>query len=95
MSVAQSQPVVTPSPSRRARCRVVLAGFGTVGRSVATLLAQSSDEASLVAVVDRRAAIKSAGWLDERVLWTESLDEALDAGADVFVELIGDSTRQD
>jgi homoserine dehydrogenase len=89
VSVAASQPLVTPSSSRRAPCRVVLAGFGTVGRSVATLLAQSSDEASLVAVLDRRAAIKSAGWLDERVLWTESLDEALDAGADVFVELIG------
>ena len=89
MSVAESQPLVAQSPSRRAPCRVVLAGFGTVGRSVATLLAQSNDEASLVAVIDRRAAIKSAGWLDERVLWTESLDEALDAGADVFVELIG------
>jgi homoserine dehydrogenase len=70
-------------------CRVVLAGFGTVGRSVATVLAGLSDEVELVAVLDRRAAIKRAGWPDDRVHWTDSVDEALDREADVFVELIG------
>ena len=72
-----------------APCRVVLAGFGTVGRSVATVLQQLPDEVQLVAVVDRRASIKAKGWADDRVLWTESVEEALDSGADVFVELIG------
>ena len=29
------------------------------------------------------------GWLDDRVQWTDSIDEALEHDADVFVELIG------
>jgi homoserine dehydrogenase len=89
VNVAAPQPAVTTPSSRRRTCRVALAGFGTVGRSVATLLSQTGDEASLVTVLDRRAAIKRNEWLDDRVRWTDSLDEALDAGADVFVELIG------
>ena len=89
MSVAFPQVASAQPSSRRVPCRVVLAGFGTVGRSVATVLAGLTDEVELVAVLDRRAAIKRAGWLDDRVHWTDSLDEALDRDADVFVELIG------
>jgi len=89
MSVASTLPAGAASSSRQTPVRVVLAGFGTVGRSVAALLTQPGDEVSLVAVVDRRAALKQEGWDGAGVRWTESLDEALDAGADVFVELIG------
>ena len=88
-AVTQSS-VRTASPSaRKAPCRVVLAGFGTVGRSVANVLGGLPDEVALTVVLDRRAAIKRADWIDERVLWTDSVDEALDRDADVFVELIG------
>jgi homoserine dehydrogenase len=76
-------------PSRTGPCRVVLAGFGTVGRSVARVLNDLRDEVELTAVLDRRAAVKRAGWLDERVHWTESVDDALELGAHVFIELIG------
>jgi homoserine dehydrogenase len=80
--------------SRTARragpCRVVLAGYGTVGRSVAQVLRGLTDDVELVAVLDRRAALKRAGWLhDDRVVWTEAVDEALDCEPDVFIELIG------
>jgi len=89
MSVAWPQTASAEASARRVPCRVVLAGFGTVGRSVATVLRGLPDEVELVAVLDRRAAIKRAGWNDERVVWTDSVDEALDRDADVFVELIG------
>lgn len=68
--------------------RVALAGFGTVGRSVARLLQQSPRDAALTTVLTRRAPERRAEWVGGDVRWTESIDEALDA-ADVFVELIG------
>src|SRR4051812_24027966 len=68
--------------------RVALAGFGTVGRSVARLLQQTPEDAALVTVLTRRAAERRADWAGEHVKWTEAIDDALD-GADVFVELIG------
>ncbi len=77
-----------PPPASR-RCRVVLGGYGTVGRAVAQVLGGLGADVELVAIVDRRAAIKRAGWLDNRVVWTDSIDEALDLEADVFIELIG------
>jgi homoserine dehydrogenase len=77
------------SRARRTPCRVVLAGFGTVGRSVAAVLDGRRDDVELVAILDRRAAAKRADWLDQRVVWTDSLDEALAVEAEVFVELIG------
>jgi homoserine dehydrogenase len=70
-------------------CRVGLAGFGTVGRSVARLLAHAPAEVELVAILNRRVSAKRVDWIDRRVRWTESFDEMLDAGIDVFVELVG------
>ena len=68
--------------------RVALAGFGTVGRSVARLLQQSPRDAALATVLTRRAPERREEWAGDGVRWTESIDDALD-GADVFVELIG------
>jgi homoserine dehydrogenase len=56
---------------------------------VARLLQQSPSDASLVSVLTRRAASRRAAWAGGDVRWTESLDEAFEQGADVFVELIG------
>ena len=91
MSGALTQPGARAAapPARKAPCRVVLAGFGTVGRSVANVLTGLPDEVELTAILDRRAAIKRAGWVDDRVHWTDSVDEALDRDPEVFVELIG------
>jgi homoserine dehydrogenase len=88
-AVAQPGPVGASTAARKPPCRVVLAGFGTVGRSVANVLRALQDDVELVTVLDRRAASKRTGWPDPNVQWTDSIDEALDAGADVFVELIG------
>ena len=90
-TVAPQQPNQARGSRNNAPCRVVLAGFGTVGRSVAHVLRGLRGDARLVAVLDRRAALKRAGWLDaaDDVVWTDSIDEALAGGADVFVELIG------
>jgi homoserine dehydrogenase len=73
----------------RRPCRVALAGFGTVGQSVARLLQQAPADVELVAVLNRNVAAKRVDWLDGRVRWTESIDELLDGDVDVFVELIG------
>jgi homoserine dehydrogenase len=89
-AVTQHEPDQARGGRKGGPCRVVLAGFGTVGRSVARVLDGLRDDARLVAVLDRRAAIKRAGWLhDPDVVWTDSIDEALAGGADVFIELIG------
>jgi len=87
-AVAQQQNTSSRG-ARRAPARVILAGYGTVGRSVAAVLQGLPREVQLVAILDRRAAMKRAGWIDDRVVWTDSLEEALAGGADVFVELIG------
>jgi homoserine dehydrogenase len=73
----------------RRPCRVGLAGFGTVGQSVARLLQRAPDDVDLVAILNRRVAAKRVDWVDPRVRWTESFDEMLDLGVDVFIELIG------
>jgi homoserine dehydrogenase len=88
-AAAQTQPAGSQTPARTAPCRVVLAGFGTVGRSVARVLSGLRQEVELVAVLDRRASLKRVDWVDESVVWTESVDEALALGPEVFVELIG------
>jgi homoserine dehydrogenase len=89
VSGAVAQPQQATATARTAPCRVVLAGFGTVGRSVARVLSDLTQDVELVAVLDRRASMKRVDWLDERVLWTESVDAALARDPEVFVELIG------
>jgi homoserine dehydrogenase len=71
------------------RCRVALAGFGTVGRSVARLLQDASGEVELVAILNRDVDRKRVDWVDGGVQWTDSIDDILDRPVDVFIELIG------
>jgi homoserine dehydrogenase len=71
------------------RCRVALAGFGTVGRSVARLLQDASGEVELVAILNRDVDRKRVDWVDEAVQWTDSIDDILERPIDVFIELIG------
>src|SRR3954468_5976129 len=76
-------------PGVRTRTRVALAGFGTVGRSVARLLQDAVGEVELVAILNRDVDRKRVDWVDGAVRWTDSIDEVLDARIDVLVELIG------
>ena len=70
--------------------RVAIAGFGTVGRSVARLLQElAPPELRLAVIVNRSVDRKRVDWIDPSVRWTEHIDEALGDDVDVLVELIG------
>jgi homoserine dehydrogenase len=74
-----------PRPSR-----VAIAGFGTVGRSVARLLQElAPPELELAVIVNRSIDRKRVDWIDPRVRWSENIDDALGDGVDILVELIG------
>ena len=81
-----------PTNERRAvrPCRVAIAGFGTVGRSVARLMQDlAHPELKLAVICNRDIARKRVDWIDPSVRWTEHIDEALGDDVDVLVELIG------
>ena len=72
--------------------KVAVAGFGTVGRSVAKILCEGHHRAlRLVAVCTRRPAEgrRGAPWVPPDVLWTGDIHDVLASPADVIVELIG------
>lgn len=72
--------------------KVAMAGFGTVGRSVARILCEGHHPAlRLVAVCTRRpdAGRRDAPWVPPDVFWTGDIDALLARRADVIVELIG------
>jgi homoserine dehydrogenase len=70
--------------------RVAIAGFGTVGRSVARLLQElAHPELRLTTILNRGVDRKRVDWIDRSVRWTESIDDALLDDVDIFVELIG------
>lgn len=71
-------------------CRVAIAGFGTVGRSVARLLHNlGTSELQVAVICNRDVARKRVDWLDPSVRWTENIEDALADDVDVLVELIG------
>ncbi len=72
--------------------RVGLLGFGTVGASVARILAERpelADFIQLTHVFNRGVARKRAAWVPESVTWTEDLDHLLAASPDIVVEVVG------
>ena len=72
--------------------KVAIAGFGTVGRSVARILCEGHHRAlRLVAVCTRRPAVgrRDAPWVAPRVFWTGDVHDVLARPVDVIVELIG------
>ena len=72
-------------------CKVALVGFGTVGSSVARLLAAHSAEypLRLTHICNRNVARKRVDWTPPQVKWTEDIDRVLCSDADVVVELLG------
>src|SRR5215510_1281101 len=70
--------------------RVAIAGFGTVGRSVARLLQElAPPELQLSVIINRSVHRKRVDWIDPRVRWTDDITEAFSDDVDVVVELIG------
>ena len=70
--------------------RVAIAGFGTVGRSVARLLQElAPPELQLTVIVNRDVDRKRADWVGPAVRWSENIDDALGDDVDIVVELIG------
>jgi homoserine dehydrogenase len=70
--------------------RIALFGFGTVGNSVARILAeQRPQELELTHVYNRNVARKRVDWLPSSVQWSEDVDAVLASDADVIVELVG------
>jgi homoserine dehydrogenase len=75
---------------RRKRLKVAIAGFGTVGRSVAKILGQEASETfELTHIFNRDVARKKVDWVPASVRWTESINEVLNSDIDIFVELAG------
>ncbi len=74
--------------------RVAILGFGTVGSSVARVLAASKfPDLQLTHIynrdVERKRASAAAKPVPAEVIWTESIDEVLNSKVDVILELIG------
>jgi homoserine dehydrogenase len=75
---------------RRRKLKVAIAGFGTVGRSVAKILCQeASDTFELTHIFNRDVARKKVDWVPASVRWTENVGEVLSSDIDIFVELVG------
>lgn len=76
--------------SARRPLRVALFGFGTVGSSVARILAESNPQAlKLTHIFNRGVARKRVSWVPADVVWSEDADAVLASDADVVVELVG------
>ncbi|MGA9353681.1 MAG: homoserine dehydrogenase [Terriglobales bacterium] len=78
------------SPSKPRVWRVALAGFGTVGRSVARILVERTDAlVRLTCICNRNVARKKVDWLPPDVVWTDNIEDVLSSDADIVVEVIG------
>jgi homoserine dehydrogenase len=70
--------------------KVALAGFGTVGRSVAKILVERSGApVRLTHVCNRNVERKKVDWLPSDVIWTDNIDDVLASDVDIVVEVIG------
>ena len=84
---------MTSESGRPPQCRVAIVGFGTVGQSVARILASGiHPDLTLTHVCNRNVAAKQVDWVGPEVVWTDSFEEVLAADVDVVVELIGGSS---
>lgn len=77
------------APAAR-KLKVALAGFGTVGRSVAKLLTQDPRSPFVLThICNRNIERKKVDWIPGSVRWTEDIDDVLSSDADIFVEVVG------
>lgn len=89
LSIGQKESLVR-GPSLRKPLRIALFGFGTVGGSVARILAESKPQGlELTHVFNRNVARKKVDWVPAGVEWSEDADVVLASDVDVIVELVG------
>jgi len=72
--------------------KVAIAGFGTVGSSVARILTEHPPEGLRLSHIFNRnfeRKQKAADWVSPTVQWTDNIDDILSSDADIFVELVG------
>jgi homoserine dehydrogenase len=92
---AKSRLRTKPAPAkkaavRRRKLKIAIAGFGTVGRSVAKLLCQEASGAfELTHIFNRDVGRKKVDWVPASVRWTESINQVLSSDVDILVELAG------
>ena len=78
--------------SLRKPLKVAIAGFGTVGSSVAHILTEHAPEGLRLSYIFNRNFERkrnAADWLPPTVQWTDNIDDILSSDADIFVELVG------
>jgi homoserine dehydrogenase len=69
---------------------VAIVGFGTVGSSVAKILAERAPSPlRLTHICNRNVARKKVGWLPPTVQWTENFEDVLASNVDIVVEVMG------
>lgn len=76
------------APDAQAK-NVALIGFGTVGRSVARILASNPSRLRLTHIVNRNVERKRVDWLPGEIRWSDNFQDALADSVDIVVELIG------
>jgi homoserine dehydrogenase len=72
--------------------RIALLGFGTVGQSVARILAERpelAERVQLTHVYNRAVSRKKVDWVAGQVAWTEDLNEIFASAPDILVEVMG------
>jgi homoserine dehydrogenase len=90
VSEVSNHPAAVQEPAGLRPLRVAIFGFGTVGSSVARILAESKPEGlAITHVFNRNVARKRAAWAGGSVVWSEDADAVLASDADVIVELMG------
>jgi homoserine dehydrogenase len=78
---------------RTPACRVALIGFGTVGRAVAKILCERSDDSlRLTHICNRHVERKKQPWVPSDVIWTDDVESVLKSEVDIVIELIGGLT---
>jgi homoserine dehydrogenase len=76
--------------SAREKLKIALAGFGTVGRSVAKILSQNPHSPFVLThIFNRNIERKKVEWIPPQVRWTERIEDVLASDADIFVEVVG------
>ena len=72
------------------KLKIALAGFGTVGRSVAKMLSQNANSPFVLThIFNRNIERKKVDWISPQVRWTERIEDVLGSDADIFVEVVG------
>ena len=80
----------TPVSERTLPFKIALAGFGTVGQSVARMLCSEEwPELRLTHIYNRNVERKKVDWIPSSVKWTDRIGDIFSSNADIFVELIG------